>query len=68
MRCAIVIEGGENSFGAYVPDLPGCVAAAASRREAAELIGEAVDGHLAVPREQGLSLPEPHSESDYVEI
>ena len=33
MKYAVVIEQGENSYGAHVPDLPGCVAVAESREE-----------------------------------
>jgi predicted RNase H-like HicB family nuclease len=51
MRYVVVIEEGENSFGAYVPDLPGCVAAAESREEVTRLIQEAVEFHLEGLRE-----------------
>jgi predicted RNase H-like HicB family nuclease len=43
---AVVIEKGETSFGAYVPDLPGCVAVAETEAEARELIREAIALHL----------------------
>ncbi|HST24035.1 MAG TPA: type II toxin-antitoxin system HicB family antitoxin, partial [Blastocatellia bacterium] len=33
MRYAVVVEEGENSYGAYVPDLPGCIAAAKTKAE-----------------------------------
>lgn len=46
MRYAIIIEEGENSFGAYVPDLPGCVAVGESRIEVMQLIQEAIEFHL----------------------
>ena len=42
MRYAIVIEKGEKSFGAYVPDLPGCVAIGKSEEEVRRLIAEAI--------------------------
>ena len=45
MRYVIIIEEGENSFGAYVPDLPGCVAVAETKAEVLELIAEAVEIH-----------------------
>ncbi len=53
MRYTIVIEQGETSFGAYVPDLPGCVAAGATREEAVKLIHEAIEEHLQVLRGTG---------------
>jgi predicted RNase H-like HicB family nuclease len=42
MRYAVVIEKGETSYGAYVPDLPGCVAVAESLEEVRNLIKEAI--------------------------
>ena len=46
MKYAVVIEKGPNSFGAYVPDLPGCIAAGETRAEALRLIQEAIEFHL----------------------
>jgi predicted RNase H-like HicB family nuclease len=46
MKYAIVIEEGPKSFGAYVPDLPACVAVGESRTEAVRLIQEAIEFHL----------------------
>jgi len=68
MRYAIVIEKGEKSFGAYVPDLPGCVAIGESEEEVRRLIAEAIAFHLEGLREEGEDLPEPHSQVDYVEV
>ena len=68
MRYAIVIEHGENSYGAYVPDLPGCVAAASLREEIVKLIHEAMEEHIHILREEGLPVPMPHSTAEYAEI
>jgi hypothetical protein len=38
MRYAVIVEEGETSFGAYVPDLPGCVAVAETKAEVLRLI------------------------------
>jgi predicted RNase H-like HicB family nuclease len=46
MEYVVIVEQGETSFGAYVPDLPGCVAVAESRDEAMELIREAIELHI----------------------
>jgi predicted RNase H-like HicB family nuclease len=67
-RYAVVVEEGENSFGAYVPDLPGCIAAAETREEVLELIREAVEFHVEGLREDGQPIPEPSSSIEYVEI
>ena len=68
MKYVIVIERGENSWGAYVPDLPGCVAAAETKAEVTRLIREAVEFHLDGMREAGEEIPAPHSEMAYVDI
>ena len=68
MRYAIVIEKGPTSYGAYVPDLPGCVAVAKSAAEAKKLIAEAVSLHLEGLREDGLPIPESITECEYVEV
>jgi predicted RNase H-like HicB family nuclease len=68
MRYAIVIEKGPTSFGAYVPDLPGCVAVAKTKVEVKRLIAEALTAHLEGLREDGLPIPEPSSQCEYVEV
>ncbi|MDQ3303809.1 MAG: type II toxin-antitoxin system HicB family antitoxin [Actinomycetota bacterium] len=68
MRYVVIVEQGENGFGAYVPDLPGCVAVGDTREEALRLIGEAVELHLEGLREEGLPIPKPSSNSEYVEV
>ncbi len=68
MRYVVIVERGENGFGAYVPDLPGCVAVGETREEALRLIGEAVKLHLEGMREEGLPIPEPSSSSEYVDV
>ena len=68
MRYAIVIEKSENGFGAYVPDLPGCIAVADSVAETEKLIKEAIEFHLEGMREDGQPIPEPLSLAEYVEV
>ncbi len=68
MRYVVIVEQGESSFGAYVPDLPGCVAVGETREEALWLIREAIELHLEEMREEGLPVPEPLSSSEYVEV
>ena len=53
VRYTIVIEEGDTSFGAYVPDLPGCVAAGKTREEVVTLIRETIEEHLQVLRGTG---------------
>jgi predicted RNase H-like HicB family nuclease len=68
MRYVVILEQGEKEVGAYVPDLPGCVAVGETKEEVLRLIGEAVELHLEALREDGLPLPEPSSSSEYVEV
>jgi predicted RNase H-like HicB family nuclease len=63
----VIIEEGSGSFGAYVPDLPGCVAAAESREEVKQLIQEAVTLHLDDMRRTGQAIPRPSSLPEFVE-
>ena len=68
MRYAIVIEKAESNFSAYVPDLLGCVAAGQTVEETETLIREAIAFHLDGIREDGLPVPQPSSQVDYVEV
>ena len=61
MEYVVILEEGETSFGAYVPDLPGCVAVGETRDEAMELIREAIEFHVESLRENGEPVPPPHS-------
>ena len=56
---AVVIEGEGDSFSAYVPELPGCIAAGASVEEVQQLIREAIDFHIEAMREAGEPVPAP---------
>ena len=68
MQYTVIVEQGDTSWGAYVPDLPGCVAAGETREEVLELIREAIDFHIEGLRESGEVLPLPHFFSAVVEI
>jgi predicted RNase H-like HicB family nuclease len=65
-RYLVVIEGSDGSYGAFVPDLPGCIAAADSREEVERLIAEAIPLHIESLRAHGEPVPEPRSEARYV--
>jgi predicted RNase H-like HicB family nuclease len=68
MRYTVIIERGPESFGAYVPDLPGCVAPAETRAEVESLIREAIVFHLEGMRQEGMAIPEPASEAEEIEV
>ncbi len=62
---AIVIERGPTSYGAFVPDLPGCVAVGDTEAEVRQLISGAIAMHLSWMREDGDDIPEPTSSVGY---
>jgi predicted RNase H-like HicB family nuclease len=68
MRYTVIVEQGDTSWGAYVPDLPGCVAAGETREEVLQLIREAIEFHVEGLRQNGERVPEPHSFSELIEI
>ena len=68
MQYLVVLEEGTKSFGAYVPDLPGCIAAGDSREEVLTLIREAIDFHIEGLKENGQPIPPPSSSSEVVEV
>lgn len=68
MQYLVVIEEGESSFGAYVPDLPGCVAAGQSEDEVRQLIEEAVEFHIEGLRGAGEPVASPSSTVAVVEV
>lgn len=68
MEYMVVLEKGKDGYGAYVPDLPGCVAVGDSKEEALALIQEAIILHIEMLREDGLPIPDPHSVSEYVAV
>ena len=68
MRYLVVLEKGVESYGAYVPDLPGCVAVGETQEEALSLIREAIALHLEDLRRRGEHIPAPSSTAQIVEV
>ena len=68
MRYLVVVEEGEKGYGAHVPDLPGCIAAAETRDEVLRLIREAIEFHIEGLRESGEPLPRPSSVPEIIEV
>ncbi len=68
MEYLVVIEKGSGTYGAYVPDLPGCGAVGESRREVMKLIRDGIALHLEALRTAGEALPAPKSRSALVKI
>ena len=68
MEYVVVLEQGPTSYGAYVPDLPGCVAVGETHEEAMQLIREAIEMHIESLRENGEPVPEPHSTVEMIAV
>jgi predicted RNase H-like HicB family nuclease len=68
MKYLVIIEKGQTSFGAYVPDLPGCVAVAKTRPKVKKLIQEAIQLHVEDMRNRGYPIPKPTAASEFVEL
>ena len=68
MQYLVVVEKGPSSYGAYVPDLPGCIAAGESREEVLRLIREAMEAHLDTLRQEGEPVPPPTSTGELVDV
>jgi predicted RNase H-like HicB family nuclease len=68
MRYRVVIERGDTSWGAHVPDFPGCVAVGETRSDVMQFIREAIELHIQSLRDEGLTVPAPNSEGNFVEV
>ena len=68
MQYTVIFEKGESSYGAYVPDLPGCVAVGETPEEVKALIQEAIEFHVEGIKAEGLTIPTPNATSELVEI
>jgi predicted RNase H-like HicB family nuclease len=68
MRYLVVVEESASGFSAYSPDVPGCIAIGNSRGDVERRIAQAIAFHIEGMRTEGLSVPEPHSFSAYVEV
>ena len=67
-KYTVVFEQGANNWGAYVPDLPGCVAIGSSIVETRRRIGEAIEFHIEGMRSHGEAIPEPTTVAELIEI
>ena len=64
----VIIETGPTSYGAYSPDVPGCVAVGGTREEVEQLMREALQSYLQLMQEEHLPLPESHTDAEYMDI
>ncbi len=67
-KILVIIEKGENSYGAYSPDVPGCVAVGDTQEEVEQRMRDALVAHLELMREEHVPLPEPQTVARYMDI
>jgi predicted RNase H-like HicB family nuclease len=67
-RILVIIEKGDSSYGAYSPDVPGCVAVGDTREEVEILMREALQAHLQLLQESNMPLPESQTIAEYMDI
>ena len=67
MKYLVVVEKAAGNYSAYVPDLPGCVATGGTLEEVQQNIREAVAMHIEGLREDGLPVPAPQTQAEFVE-
>ena len=68
MQYLVIFETNANSYGAYVPDLPGCVAVGETMDEVRGLAGEAIQFQIEGLREDGLVVPLPSSTAAFIDV
>jgi predicted RNase H-like HicB family nuclease len=68
VKYTVVYERTARNYSAYVPDLPGCVAAAKTKTETRRLIQEAIKLHIEAMREAGEPIPEPGTSTELIEV
>jgi len=68
MKYTIVLEKGETGYGAFVPDLPGCIAAGETREETLRLIKEAIEFHIEGLKADQSEIPKPQCAISEVEV
>ena len=68
MKYVVIIEKENESFGAYVPDLPSCIAAGETKEEVINLIHEAIEFHIEGLKENSQAVPEPSTSIEVIEV
>ncbi len=67
-RYLVIVEHTTTGYSAYSPDLPGCVSTGSTREEVEANMREAIEFHLEGLRLEGYPIPEPSSESTYIDV
>ena len=67
-RFLVIIEEGDNSYGAYPPDLPGCVAVGRTREEVEKNMREAIAMHIQGMLEDNEPIPNSCNDAEFMDI
>lgn len=67
-RFLVIIEKGEQSYGAYAPDLPGCVAVGDSVEDVEQNMRAAIAMHLKGIVEDGEPIPASETTAEFIEV
>ena len=68
MKYLVVIEKSASGYSAYSPDIDGCVATGRTREEVERNMSEAIEFHLDGLRQERVAIPQPHSQSLYLQV
>jgi len=68
MRYTVIYEKSATGYGAYIPDLPGCVATGKTKAQVKKLIREAIELHIESLKRHGDPVPEPTTVADSITV
>ncbi|MGE0386259.1 MAG: type II toxin-antitoxin system HicB family antitoxin [Gammaproteobacteria bacterium] len=68
MKYLIVVEKSETGYSAYSPDIPGCVSTGTTVAETESNMKEAIEFHIEGLKADGYPVPQPATQSAYVEV
>ena len=68
MKYSLIIEKGNSGYGAFVPDLPGCIAAGETKEETIELIKGAIEFHIEGLLDEHQPIPAAHCNIEMVDV
>ncbi len=68
LNYTVILERSRTGYGAYAPDLPGCIAVGSTREETVASMREAMEFHLESMIEDGDEIPELISSAVEIEV
>ncbi|HUH63987.1 MAG TPA: type II toxin-antitoxin system HicB family antitoxin [Terracidiphilus sp.] len=68
MKYTVIYEKSATGYGAYVPDLPGCVATGKTKAQVKRLMREAIELHIESLKQHGEPVPEPTTVADFITV